>query len=265
MARPRPQRLLRAVALVAFTAVILTLSGGATRSAVSTTSPPILVELFTSQGCSSCPAADRLLSELARSDSSIVALAFHVDYWNYSGWTDPFSSSDWSERQRDYARELQARQIYTPQLIVNGRRHGVGSDHRELSSLLAQAVQDETAGRLAIEITESSSTRLSLRLLTQVEPHATGQDLVAWVALVEDGLETPVGKGENARRTLLNDRVVRRLERVARIDGSGHSHTATFDIEIEPEWQRDSLSVAAFLQDPKSLHVHAAAAVAAHR
>ena len=83
--------------------------------------------------------------------------------------------------------------------------------------------------------------------------------------LVEDGLETPVGKGENARRTLLNDRVVRRLERVARIDGNGHSHTATLDIELEPEWQRDSLSVAAFLQDPQSLHVHAAAAVAAHR
>ena len=238
---------------------MLTLSGGATRRAVSETPPPILVELFTSQGCSSCPAADRLLSQLAESDSSIVALAFHVDYWNYIGWTDPFSSSDWSDRQRSYAHELQSNQIYTPQLVVNGRRHGIGSDRRELSTMLAQAATDESAGRLEIEITESSATSLSLRLLTELEPHAGSQDLVAWVALVEDGLETSVGSGENARRTLRNDRVVRRLERVDWLGKSGH--TAALDIDIELEWQSDHLSVAAFLQNPDSLHVHAAAAV----
>jgi hypothetical protein len=229
----------------------------------TTTSPPILVELFTSQGCSSCPAADRLLSQLAASDRNIVALAFHVDYWNYIGWTDPFSSSDWSDRQRRYANQLQSNQIYTPQLVVNGRRHGVGSDQRGFSTMLAEAAKDESAGRLKIEITEPSPTSLSLRLLAELASDAGLQDLVAWIALVEDGLETPVGRGENARRTLRNDRVVRRLERVDRVPS--RSQTAAVEIGLEPEWRRDRLSIAAFLQDSETLHVSAAVTVSLHR
>ena len=224
-------------------------------------SPPILVELFTSQGCSSCPPADRLLSELASSESNIVALAFHVDYWNYIGWKDPFSSPDWSDRQRRYAHELQSNQIYTPQLVVNGRRHGVGSDRRELSAMLAEAAEDEAVGRLEIEITDSSTTGISLELHTDLESGADSQNLVAWVALVEDGFVTSVGRGENARRTLRNDRVVRRLQKVTRIDLATRSHSAALHFDIEPEWQRERLSVAAFLQDPVSLHVHAATSV----
>ena len=234
---------------------MLALSATPARSEEAAYQPPILVELFTSQGCSSCPAADRLLSALARSDDNIVTLAFHVDYWNYIGWTDPFSSSDWSDRQRRYASALEAKQIYTPQIVVNGRRHGVGSDQTEVASMIREAARDEIAGRLEIEVTESTSRSLSLRLHTRLEARAAGQELIAWVALVEDGLETPVGRGENARRTLRNDRVVRRVERVARMAGGSASNTTTVDFDLEPEWHRDRLSIAAFLQNPETLHV----------
>ena len=217
--------------------------------------PPILVELFTSQGCSSCPPADRLLSALAASDDDIITLAFHVDYWNYIGWTDPFSSSDWSDRQRRYAHALEARQIYTPQMVVNGRRHGVGSDQTDVASMIRAAAADETAGRIEIEITKSTNSSLSFRLHPRLEAHAEDEELVAWVALVEDGLETPVGKGENARRTLRNDRVVRRFERAARIVGDTASNTTMVDFDLEPEWHRERLSIAAFLQNPETLHV----------
>lgn len=87
-----------------------------------------VIELFTSEGCSSCPSADRLLPQLAKLDSNIFALSFHVDYWNYLGWKDPFSSAVFSERQRQYARNLRLKTIYTPQLVINGKYELVGSN-----------------------------------------------------------------------------------------------------------------------------------------
>lgn len=88
---------------------------------VAASAAPVVLELFTSQGCNSCPPADRLLAELGRRDD-VVALSFHVDYWNDLGWDDPFSSPRWSHRQQTYGHELPSR-IYTPQLVVHGRQH----------------------------------------------------------------------------------------------------------------------------------------------
>jgi hypothetical protein len=94
---------------------------------------PIIIELFTSQGCSSCPPADRLLKRLA-GDPRVIPLSFHVDYWNYIGWTDPFSSKRWSERQQGYARAFRSNRIYTPQLVVSGRTGASGSRRPSPSS-----------------------------------------------------------------------------------------------------------------------------------
>lgn len=108
-----------------------------TPKASSSQGSPIIVELFTSQGCSSCPPADRFLTELAaREEFEIIPLSFHVDYWNYIGWTDPFSSPAWSDRQRHYARSFGGNRVYTPQMVVNGRWEGVGSNRREIARLL---------------------------------------------------------------------------------------------------------------------------------
>ena len=89
-------------------------------SIIGSYAPIAVLELFTSEGCSSCPSADRLLPQLAKLDSNIIPLSFHVDYWNRLGWTDPFSSSEYSERQRSYASHLKLESVYTPQLVVNG-------------------------------------------------------------------------------------------------------------------------------------------------
>ena len=96
---------------------------------------PVVVELFTSQGCSRCPPADAYLAELARRPD-IVALSFHVDYWNYVGWRDPFSSTRWSKRQRDYGASLNRRFVYTPQIVVDGRDESIGSRRPRVEALI---------------------------------------------------------------------------------------------------------------------------------
>ena len=202
--------------------------------------PQVLVELFTSQGCSSCPPADRLLSRLA-ADERVIALAFHVDYWNYIGWTDPFSSARWSERQRRYAAALGSNRVYTPQLVVNGRWEAVGSDAREVDRLLDRAA----AGRrdqLRLEV-EEDGLRLRVRLSSPRPPLGSR----AWLAVAESGFETPVGRGENADHTLRNDHVVRRLEAVELGD--------EIVLELDADWSRDRLRLVAFLQHSETMAV----------
>ena len=101
-----------------------------TVSVTGSYAPVAVLELFTSEGCSSCPSADKLLPQLAKLDSNIIPLSFHVDYWNRLGWEDPFSSSEYSERQRSYAKQLNLESVYTPQLVVNGEYELVGSTGR---------------------------------------------------------------------------------------------------------------------------------------
>jgi len=119
--------------LALFALTVSVLAGGAAARALpgaTSASGPVVVELFTSQGCSSCPPADRLLSKLSRDPrlaGRVIPLAFHVDYWDYIGWRDPFASPRWSQRQKDYARVFRSNRIYTPQLVVSGSTEGVGS------------------------------------------------------------------------------------------------------------------------------------------
>ena len=234
--------------------LLLTLYGSPGRAEdtlTTTTGAPILVELFTSQGCSSCPPADRLLSRLA-AKQRVIALAFHVDYWNYIGWTDPFSSPEWSERQRRYAAAFGSGRIYTPQLVVNGRWEGVGSDPREVEAMLARA-QITTAADLELEITDAEG-----RLTAHLRTASRRDGLTAWVAVAESGFATPVGRGENAELTLRNDNVVRRLARVALIETPAGLE-AEYRIDLHPDWDRENLRLVAFLQDPATMHVLAAA------
>src|SRR5690348_14071546 len=104
--------------------------------------PLVVVELFTSQGCSSCPPADSYLGELARRPD-VLGLAFHVDYWNYIGWTDPFASKLASQRQRDYAKHLNLRYVYTPQMVINGATEGVGSERSTIGMLIKAASEEK--------------------------------------------------------------------------------------------------------------------------
>ena len=225
---------------------------------------PILLELFTSQGCSSCPPADRLLSEFGKRKKTlgVLPLSFHVDYWNYIGWRDVFSDSDWSDRQKRYGRSFQARNIYTPQLVVQGKTDCVGSKRRCIEAAVRDARARTPRAGVAIEEVDldkdarTLSLRISARLL---EPSRPAQLMVA---VYENGLVTQVARGGNARRTLRNDHVVRRLETLASFlkpVPNGQRVNAT--IPIDKRWNMDQVGAAIFLQATDTQEILAAADV----
>jgi hypothetical protein len=226
--------------------------------AAATSGAPVVLELFTSQGCSSCPPADRLLSRLGRSrEGDVLPLGFHVDYWNYIGWTDPFSSPEWSRRQQDYARRFGSNRIYTPQLVVQGTAECVGSQADCVEAAVARARATPPSWELAVRVSPAGPERL--RAVVEGRRVVAGEagDAELLVALTESGLVTPVGRGENARRTLRDDHVVRRLVRAP-----APAPEATVDLDLEPGWDRRRLAVVAFVQDRRSLRILGAATAA---
>ncbi|MEM7586444.1 MAG: DUF1223 domain-containing protein [Acidobacteriota bacterium] len=235
-------------------------SGSPSQGMASERGGPLVVELFTSQGCSSCPPADRLLSRLAEEveGGEIIPLAFHVDYWNYIGWQDPFSSKDWSRRQQNYAAALGATRIYTPQLVVAGGADCVGSDADEVERLIAAAKRRGQRGAVEVAL-ESQGQPASWQARLAAKFDGEGP-LDLMLAIVENDLVTEVSRGENARRTLHNDFVVRRLEKVATVvDGRAGWHSGPRSLELEAGWKPGKLRVVAFLQDPGDLSIHGAA------
>jgi len=220
---------------------------------------PVLVELFTSQGCSSCPPADRLLGRLGTEDGGrVIALAFHVDYWNHGGWFDPFSSRRWSQRQERYARRFHLDAPYTPQAVIEGAVQMVGSRETDLRSAVA-ARAARPAAVLAVRVFPVAS---GVRVDVDVERAGAvlEKKLDLMVAVFETGLVTPVKGGENGGRTLRNDDVVRDLSKAGRLAAGGPARAAqSVEIPLGKEWNRDALGVAAFLQDPSSLEIFGAA------
>jgi hypothetical protein len=218
----------------------------------------VLVELFTSQGCSSCPPADRLLAQLG--DERVVALAFHVDYWNRLGWRDPFSSELWTRRQQAYAGALGHGRVYTPQAVIDGRTDAVGSEAQRVREAVAMA-RRRPAARIAIEPAPPSGARAPIRLAVTRPESLRDRRLDLMVAIYEDGLATAVASGENARRTLRNERVVRALVRALELPAGGAAQARVeIELALDPAWERSRLGVAAFVQDPETLGVEGAAA-----
>jgi hypothetical protein len=205
------------------------LAGGALPAAARETSGgPWAIELFTSQGCSSCPPADLQLGKLCRR-ADIVALSYHVDYWDYIGWKDRFATQDTTERQRAYARALKQRYVYTPEMVVDGMGHDPGLSNEPISSLLAEA-QRRSPKRATPELSRTSDGVLTVRL------GAFKLDGPAEVvlAIYDRRHSTPVHEGENGGRTLENFNVVRHFETVSRWDGAAASWTVPAD-RFKPE------------------------------
>jgi hypothetical protein len=186
---------------------------------------PVVLELFTSQGCSSCPPAEQLLAKLARAgsvgDRAVAPLAFHVDYWNDLGWADPYSLPAWTERQHHYAQSLGDNRVYTPELVVGGAVGMVGSN----SAAVTQAIQ--RAARPALLPATATWTTGAVTITASAPA-----DAEVWVAVWEDGAPTQVTRGENTGETLRGDRVVRRFERVAT---AGQKASTT--IKLDPAWR----------------------------
>lgn len=213
--------------------------------------PLVIVELFTSEGCSSCPPADRLLSKIvneSNQEAEIVGLSFHVDYWDYIGWKDPYASSDYTIRQRAYARRFFNNTIYTPQMVVNGKHEFVGSSkgqwqkafNKEKGKILTKLVIDEIMvedGFLEVSVTGGEADKALLN-----------------VAVVEKGLSQDVIRGENKGRKLVHDNVVRSFDS-RQFDGSKN----IFKLAIPEDLDLSKASVIAYSQDEKSWYVNAAA------
>ncbi|HEY7089301.1 MAG TPA: DUF1223 domain-containing protein [Tepidisphaeraceae bacterium] len=217
---------------------------------------PVLVELFTSEGCSSCPPADKLLAELAAKQpvdgAMIVPLALHVDYWDRLGWRDPFSSANFTKRQTDYAA---GKTTYTPQMIVDGQSEFVGSDRDAATKAISDAARTPK-GSIKIELI-SQDQPLHVKLqITFAQLPAKAADVL--LAITEDGLSSDVKRGENAGRKLQHSAVVRRLERIAEVS---HQADIQAEIQLNPAWQRDKLHLVVFMQDPTSRKILAVAVV----
>ncbi|HEY0514358.1 MAG TPA: DUF1223 domain-containing protein [Thermoanaerobaculia bacterium] len=225
-----------------------------------------VVELFTSQGCSSCPPADRLLSKLAqdaRYQGKVIPLSFHVDYWNSIGWQDPFSSARWSDRQKAYAgRVFHSNRIYTPQVVVNGHAECVGNSEGEVLGRIADALAAPPAAQVTLALEPPTPDgHLRVKVGAKLARAAGAGDLDLWVAVYESGLSTAVKAGENAARILRNDRVVRRLEKAFTLPATaGAEKSGEIVLGIDKRWKPGALGVAAFLQDPATLAIQGAAA-----
>jgi len=242
-------------------------AGLATRSAegAPARTSPVVVELFTSQGCSSCPPADRLLTRLGSEKLprgiEVIPLSFHVDYWNYIGWTDPFSSKEWSERQRRYAQTMGLRSLYTPQAVVQGSADINGTDADSMMRAIGGAAERGSAVEIGIELALLTAETLEVKLASQVVDALPAGKIDMMVALFEKSLVTPVARGENASRTLENDYVVRVLRQGFDVGGrQGTERSGSVAFEIDPSWQQENLGVAAFVQDRATLQIFGGAA-----
>ena len=164
-----------------------------------------VLELFTSEGCSSCPPADKLLSQLAAMDSNIIPLSFHVDYWDHLGWKDPFSSGSFSDRQREYAQRFHLESIYTPQLIINGEYELVGSNSSTATADIKKALEEKNEIQLSISEVKKDNNKL----LITCQAKGNLKDVSLLLALVQKHAEMNVRGGENSGSKLSHTNVVR--------------------------------------------------------
>ena len=236
------------------------LESGGSATAGSVQVHEVVVELFTSQGCSSCPPADRLLAKLgAESGVRVVPLAYHVDFWNHGGWMDPFSSHDWTQRQVAYGRSFGLDNVYTPQAVVDGAAQLNGSDEARIRAAIASAAA-RPAAVLALAL-ESPGSHVLARVDVDLPEALRDRRLDVWLAVYETGLVTAVARGENGGSQLQNDYVVRRLERAAKLAPGGDGQSShSVKLRLSPDWKRSRLGVAAFVQDPRSLEIRGATA-----
>jgi hypothetical protein len=191
---------------------LVALAAGAPAPASAQEAAPVVVELYTSQGCNSCPPADSLLGELAR-QPNIVALGFHVDYWNYLGWHDPFSNKKFTYRQKEYAMSFRQTGVYTPQIVVNGKRGEVGSDKKAVMQAIADARKTKPSVTVLIEKLNGNR----LRATVSAAAEAKGADI--YMALFDRRQATKILRGENEGKTLTNFHVVREWRKLGQLNG----------------------------------------------
>jgi len=220
---------------------------------------PVLVELFTSEGCSSCPPADAFLQQLDTQPfpgAHLIVLSEHVDYWNHIGWTDPYSSGAYSQRQSAYGDRFRLDSVYTPQMVVDGTEEFAGNNSGEARKVFHQAIAAE---KISVRISGATLQTGVLRAHVETGPFSAPErqaDVFFVVAL--NHAESRVARGENAGRLLTHVAVVRNLVKVGRME-FGKAFSQDVSLKLQPGVEARSLRVIAFVQEPGPGHVLGAA------
>lgn len=214
------------------------------KTSAATSKPLVLVELFTSEGCSSCPPADRALIFLEKeqpySEAEIVPLAMHVDYWNRLGWTDKFSASDYSRRQEFYSNTFKLDGVYTPQMVVDGARQFVGGNLDEAHKAVTEAAKSPKAN---VELTLADD-KLKINI-TELPAHSFAN---VFLAIAENNLSTEVKRGENGGATLPHTAVVRELKTIGTISDEMKNFNTETAFKLQPDWKKENLKLVVFVQ-----------------
>ena len=222
---------------------------------------PVIVELFTSEGCSNCPPADAMLARLEHTQpvpgARVIVLSEHVDYWNNLGWTDPFSSPQFRARQNDYARAFGVDSIYTPQMVVNGRAEFVGDDFKRAATEIEHAANQPSA-TIQLQPVRNSKDRdlidLAVHVVDLPPIRVTGKKdrapVQVFLAITEDNLSSDVQRGENSGRRLRHVAVVRSFGSLGNLDPR---ETPTLSLrstlKLPSNWKRQDLHAVVFLQE----------------
>ncbi len=241
---------LSALLLTVVVAVWMFASGLPGRDAAS----PVLVELFTSEGCSSCPPADALLQQLDRTQpvngAQLIVLSEHVDYWNHIGWTDPYSSRFFSDRQSAYGSRFGLNSVYTPQMVVDGESEFVGNDSRLASKAVEKALARPKVAVRISDLSLDGAKTLQAHVDTDALPETLKvrkADVYLVVAL--NHAESQVLRGENSGRRLTHVGVVQSLTRIGSIEG-GKTFSQDVHMKLDPRTDPANLRVVAFIQQP---------------
>jgi len=217
---------------------------------------PVIVELFTSQGCSSCPPADRLLSKIAtwsdQHQTPVYCLSFHVDYWNYLGWTDPYSDRQFSERQRTYASAFKSRRVYTPQMIVGGQTEFVGMRSADAQKAINKGLETKSESTVSLTLKRSPDGK---RHQVEYVVRGADPDSVLNIALVQREAKNEVPKGENAGKDLAHANVVRSFQTVALVRPSGQ-----IEMLLPQGMDIDSARIIAYVQNRRTMKIRGATA-----
>ena len=206
---------------------------------------PVLVELFTSEGCSSCPSADRVLTQLEKEQSNpnaeIITLSLHVDYWDRIGWKDPFSSALYSQRQAVYGQAFNLDSNYTPQMVVDGQTEFVGSNMSNANKAITDSAKNVKA---TVEL-----QRVENNLKVKIADIPKHENATIFLAIAEDNLSSNVTRGENSGKKLAHTSVVRELKSIGVVTAQQNSFTTEAAVQIQPDWKKENLKFVVFVQE----------------
>jgi hypothetical protein len=219
---------------------------------------PVIVEIFSAEGCSSCPPADAYVAALDRDQPidgiSVIALELHVDYWDRLGWKDPFGSHEFAERQAAYARLLPDKRVYTPEIVIDGNKQMVGGDEdRARDQMLASA--REAKARVLVERTGRGEVDVSV---DEAPPVTPGDAFDVWLAVTESHLASEPNAGENRGRTLAHAPIARRLTKLGSVEAGAFRKHA--EVELPSSWKPGALRYVAFVQEAGTKRIVGAAA-----